>query len=223
VIAYSLQIYCDFSGYSDMAIGASKIIGIDLPENFNMPYLAVSPLDFWRRWHITLSCWLRDYLYFSLPLRRNRAWDKYRNTAITFLLSGLWHGAGWTFVCWGALHGVALRECHWWAARSLRLGRVPSQSMGVRMVCWLLTYVFVLRNLGVVPLAEFPGFTHHPSENGRHGSRRDRLALFATVDGAANRNCRTRCWSPRSPAIGCHGSRTMAPADRAIIVVHLPQ
>ena len=143
VIAYSLQIYCDFSGYSDMAIGVSKIIGIDLPENFNMPYLAVSPLDFWRRWHITLSSWLRDYLYLSLPLRRNRPWDKYRNTAITFLLSGLWHGAGWTFVCWGALHGVALSGSHWWAARRLRLGRLPSQSMGVRLICWLSTYVFI--------------------------------------------------------------------------------
>ena len=143
MIAYSLQIYCDFSGYSDMAIGVSKIIGIDLPENFNMPYLAVSPIDFWRRWHITLSSWLRDYLYFSLPLRRNRPWDKYRNTAITFLLSGLWHGAGWTFVCWGALHGVALSGSHWWAARRLRLGRLPSQSMGVRLICWLSTYVFI--------------------------------------------------------------------------------
>jgi alginate O-acetyltransferase complex protein AlgI len=143
VIAYSLQIYCDFSGYSDMAIGLSKIIGIDLPENFNMPYLAVSPLDFWRRWHITLSSWLRDYLYFALPQRRNRPWDKYRNTAITFLLSGLWHGAGWTFVCWGGLHGVALSGSQWWATRRLRLGRLPSQSMGVRLVCWLSTYVFI--------------------------------------------------------------------------------
>jgi hypothetical protein len=126
-----------------MVIGVSKIIGIDLPENFNMPYLAVSPIDFWRRWHITLSSWLRDYLYFSLPLRRNRPWDAYRNTAITFLLSGLWHGAGWTFVCWGALHGVALSGSHWWAARRLRLGHLPSQSMGVRLICWLSTYVFI--------------------------------------------------------------------------------
>jgi alginate O-acetyltransferase complex protein AlgI len=78
VIAYSLQIYCDFSGYSDMAIGISKIIGIDLPENFNMPYLAVSPVDFWRRWHITLSNWLRDYLYYSLPMRREHRWDRFR-------------------------------------------------------------------------------------------------------------------------------------------------
>ena len=143
VIAYSLQIYCDFSGYSDMAIGVSKIIGIDLPENFNMPYLATSPIDFWRRWHISLSNWLRDYLYFSLPVDRSRPWHRYRNATITFLLSGLWHGASWTFVCWGALHGLALAASHWWSARRARRGRVPSKSIGVRFACWLATYVFV--------------------------------------------------------------------------------
>ncbi len=143
VIAYSLQIYCDFSGYSDMAIGVSKIIGIDLPENFNMPYLALSPVDFWRRWHISLSNWLRDYLYFALPARRAKPWDRYRNAIITFLLSGLWHGAGWTFVCWGALHGLALSVSHSWSNRRARLGRAPSKSIGVRLSCWLATYVFV--------------------------------------------------------------------------------
>ena len=143
VIAYSLQIYCDFSGYSDMAIGVSKIIGIDLPENFNMPYLAVSPVDFWRRWHISLSNWLRDYLYFSLPVDRSKPWHRYRNATITFLLSGLWHGASWTFVCWGGLHGLALATSQWWSARRARIGRVPSKSIGVRFGCWLATYVFV--------------------------------------------------------------------------------
>jgi alginate O-acetyltransferase complex protein AlgI len=141
VIAYSLQIYCDFSGYSDMAIGVSKIIGIDLPENFNMPYLAVSPIDFWRRWHITLSHWLRDYLFFSLPIDRAKPWKNYRNVAMTFLLSGLWHGAGWTFVCWGALHGLALAANHWWSARGARF--TPSTSMSGRFCCWLGTYLFV--------------------------------------------------------------------------------
>jgi alginate O-acetyltransferase complex protein AlgI len=143
VIAYSLQIYCDFSGYSDMAIGVSKIIGIDLPENFNMPYLAVSPVDFWRRWHITLSNWLRDYLYLALPANRAKPWHRYRNATITFLLSGLWHGASWTFVCWGAVHGLALVGSHWWSARRARLGRLPSKSIRVRFGCWLATYVFV--------------------------------------------------------------------------------
>ena len=143
VIAYSLQIYCDFSGYSDMAIGLSKIIGIDLPENFNMPYLAGSPIDFWRRWHITLTKWLRDYLYFSLPGLRGSRWSRYRNVAITALLGGLWHGASWTFVCWGALHGLGVGANHWWIARRQRLGHVAVQSFPVRAGCWLATYIFI--------------------------------------------------------------------------------
>jgi alginate O-acetyltransferase complex protein AlgI len=143
VIAYSLQIYCDFSGYSDIAIGMSKIIGIDLPENFNMPYLALSPIEFWRRWHITLTKWLRDYLYFSLPGLRKSRWSRYRNAGITALLGGLWHGASWTFVCWGALHGVAIGVNHWWIARRQRLGREPSRSFPIRASCWLATYIFV--------------------------------------------------------------------------------
>jgi alginate O-acetyltransferase complex protein AlgI len=143
VIAYSLEIYCDFSGYSDMAIGMSKIIGIDLPENFNMPYLAQSPIEFWRRWHMTLTNWLRDYLYFSLPGLRSSRWHRYRNAAFTALLGGLWHGAGWTFVSWGALHGLAVMANHWWIARRRRLGREPSQSVAVRVSCWLATYLFL--------------------------------------------------------------------------------
>lgn len=156
VITYSLQIYCDFSGYSDIAIGVSKIIGIDLPENFNMPYLALSPVDFWRRWHITLSNWLRDYLYFSLPVDRTKPWSKYRNASITFLLSGLWHGASWTFVCWGSLHGLALAASHWWAARRARLGRLPNKSTGVRLACWLATYVFICITWVLFRAQDFP-------------------------------------------------------------------
>jgi alginate O-acetyltransferase complex protein AlgI len=143
VIAYSLQIYCDFSGYSDMAIGMSHIIGIDLPENFNMPYLALSPIEFWQRWHITLSNWLRDYLYYSLPGLRRGRWNRYRNAAITALLGGLWHGASWTFVGWGALHGLGLGVSHWWIRRRARLGRQPNNSISVRLACWLATYLFI--------------------------------------------------------------------------------
>lgn len=143
VIAYSLQIYCDFSGYSDMAIGLSKIIGIDLPVNFNMPYLAASPIDFWRRWHISLSTWLRDYLYLALPADRAKTWHKYRNAGITFVLSGLWHGPSWTFVCWGAIHGLAFAANHSWNARQARLGQIPSKSFAARFTCWLGTYIFV--------------------------------------------------------------------------------
>jgi alginate O-acetyltransferase complex protein AlgI len=143
VVAYSLQIYCDFSGYSDIAIGLSTMIGIDLPENFNMPYLARSPIEFWRRWHMTLTNWLRDYLYFSLPGLRKGRWNRYRNAAITALLGGLWHGASWTFVSWGALHGLAVGANHFWIARRQRLGRAPSQSVAIKLVCWLATYLFL--------------------------------------------------------------------------------
>lgn len=102
---FAFQIYCDFSGYSDMAIGSARILGFDLMQNFRLPYLARSISDFWRRWHISLSTWFRDYLY--IPLGGNRVpWPRWAfNVMVTFLVSGLWHGANWTFVIWGALHG----------------------------------------------------------------------------------------------------------------------
>ena len=108
VISYALQIYCDFSGYSDMAIGAAALLGYQLPENFNMPYVAANITDFWRRWHISLSTWLRDYLYISLGGNRGSKLFTYRNLMLTMLLGGLWHGASWTFVVWGGLHGLGL-------------------------------------------------------------------------------------------------------------------
>lgn len=109
VYAFTLQIYFDFSGYTDIAIGAGKLLGYQLPENFHRPYAAASVTDFWRRWHISLSSWLRDYLYISLGGNRvNRQWKVYRNLVITMLLGGLWHGAAWNFVIWGGLHGILL-------------------------------------------------------------------------------------------------------------------
>jgi alginate O-acetyltransferase complex protein AlgI len=108
VVAYAIQIYCDFSGYSDMAVGTAKMIGYDLPRNFRMPYLAANVAEFWRRWHITLSTWLRDYLYIPLGGNRGGRARTYGNLALTMLLGGLWHGASWNFVLWGALHGGAL-------------------------------------------------------------------------------------------------------------------
>ena len=105
-IAYTLQIYFDFSGYSDMAVGLGLLFGLRLPVNFNSPYKATSIIDFWRRWHITLSAWLRDYLYIPLGGNRQGEFGRLRNVFVTFLLGGIWHGAGWTFVIWGALHGA---------------------------------------------------------------------------------------------------------------------
>lgn len=107
VYAYAIQIYCDFSGYTDIALGSALLLGIKLPVNFNRPYAAENIADFWRRWHISLSNWLRDYLYFSLPGKRNQIMP-YVNLVITMVLGGLWHGASWNFAIWGALHGIGL-------------------------------------------------------------------------------------------------------------------
>ena len=113
-LAYTLQLYFDFSGYSDMAIGVASMFGIKLPVNFNSPYKATSIIDFWRRWHITLSRFLRDYVYFSLGGNKKGAPRRYLNLFITMVLGGVWHGAGWTFVVWGILHGVYLMINHAW-------------------------------------------------------------------------------------------------------------
>ncbi|PYN95630.1 MAG: hypothetical protein DMD91_24190 [Candidatus Rokuibacteriota bacterium] len=108
LLGYAFQIYFDFSGYSDMAIGLGRLFGIELPQNFNSPYKAVSPSDFWRRWHMTLSLWLRDYLYITLGGNRCSPARRRVNVMATMVLGGLWHGANWTFAAWGAWHGVLL-------------------------------------------------------------------------------------------------------------------
>ncbi|MCG8098700.1 MAG: MBOAT family protein, partial [Candidatus Thiodiazotropha taylori] len=113
-LAYTFQLYFDFSGYSDMAIGLAYMFGIKLPINFNSPYKATSIIDFWRRWHITLSRFLRDYLYFTLGGNKMGLVRRYANLFITMLLGGIWHGAGWTFVFWGMLHGFYLMVNHAW-------------------------------------------------------------------------------------------------------------
>ncbi|MBF0411082.1 MAG: MBOAT family protein [Desulfamplus sp.] len=107
-VLFTIQIYCDFSGYSDMAIGTAKIMGYELTENFKHPYFAASLREFWQRWHISLSTWFRDYVYIPLGGKRVVKWRFYYNLFITFLVSGLWHGANWTFVIWGGLHGIYL-------------------------------------------------------------------------------------------------------------------
>ncbi len=120
VVGYAAQIYLDFSGYSDMAIAAALMLGYDLGENFRFPYFARSVDDFWRRWHISLSSWLRDYLYIPLGGNRRGRVLTYRNLLLTMVLGGLWHGAAWTFVAWGALHGVALALTRAWGDRRRR-------------------------------------------------------------------------------------------------------
>lgn len=133
-LAYTFQLYYDFSGYTDMAIGAALMFNIHLPLNFNSPYKALNIQDFWRRWHMTLSRWLRDYLYISLGGNRRGSGRTYFNLFATFLLGGLWHGAGWTFVIWGAMHGSALMLHRLWSQTGRRMHAAPA---------WLLTFVFV--------------------------------------------------------------------------------
>ncbi|MBX3196816.1 MAG: MBOAT family protein [Labilithrix sp.] len=139
VFAYSLQIYADFSGYSDMAIGTAKMIGYDLPENFDMPYASMNVTEFWRRWHITLSSWLRDYLYVPLGGNRFGAVRTYVNLMVTMLLGGLWHGASWNFVVWGGLHGAALAVHRALRPTGFRLPKAVALPMTFIFVtlCWV--------------------------------------------------------------------------------------
>ena len=136
--AYTFQLYFDFSGYSDMAIGIGQMFGLRLPENFNSPYRASSMIEFWRRWHMTLSRFLRDYLYIPLGGNRKGPVRRYLNLFLTMVLGGLWHGAGWGFILWGTLHGIYLILNHMWRAV------VPSRYESSRLivVCgWLLTFM----------------------------------------------------------------------------------
>lgn len=117
VYAYAVQIYADFFGYTNMAIGLALLLGFRFPQNFDSPYAAVSIQDFWRRWHMTLSRWLRDYVYIPFGGNRGGRLLTYRNLMLTMLIGGLWHGAGWTFVAWGGIHGLALVAERWWRER----------------------------------------------------------------------------------------------------------
>jgi D-alanyl-lipoteichoic acid acyltransferase DltB (MBOAT superfamily) len=130
VLGYAGQIYCDFSGYTDIARGASMMLGYVLPENFALPYLATSITEFWRRWHMTLSRWLRDYLYISLGGNRRGPVIQYRNLVLTMLLGGLWHGASWTFVAWGGVHGLLLAAHKGWT--TWLAGRAGARALLVR-------------------------------------------------------------------------------------------
>lgn len=140
-ICYAGQIYCDFSGYSDMAVAVSRLLGYELCDNFAFPYLSASITDFWRRWHISLSSWLRDYLYISLGGNRGSKLFTYRNLMLTMVLGGLWHGASWTFVVWGAMHGAALVLHREWS-------RFTESAAGVRRAMKVfalpLTFLWVL-------------------------------------------------------------------------------
>jgi len=144
-LAYTFQLYFDFSGYCDMAIGAARIFGIKLPLNFYSPYKSTNIIEFWRRWHMTLSRFLRDYLYIPLGGNRKGATRRYTNLLVTMLLGGLWHGAGWTFIIWGGLHGIYLITNHAWCHFSFsfthtRLWNI--MAWGLTFICVVVGWVF---------------------------------------------------------------------------------
>ena len=140
---YAVQIFCDFSGYTDMAIAVAGLMGFKLVINFNAPYTATSLQDFWRRWHISLSSWIRDYIYISLGGKSANHWLMYRNLMITMLAGGLWHGPAWTFVMWGGLHGagqVVQHEHRRLFAQHVPVGKVVGWFLTLQFVCigWIL-------------------------------------------------------------------------------------
>jgi len=136
VLFYTIQVYCDFSGYTDMARACARLLGYELVVNFRFPYFARNISDFWRRWHISLSSWLREYLYIPLGGSRGPRWFVYRNIMITMVLGGLWHGAAWTFVIWGALHGIALLIHREWTRLTDGFNHVKA---AMRWLAWPIT------------------------------------------------------------------------------------
>ena len=146
--AYTLQLYFDFSGYTDMALGLAMLFGIRLPDNFNSPYKSLSIVDFWRRWHITLSRFLRDYLYIALGGNRKGRSRRYVNLMATMVLGGIWHGAGWNFMIWGFLHGSYLVINHWWTATRAQISALPISKIemaaywGITMLAVMVSWVF---------------------------------------------------------------------------------
>src|SRR3990167_9071256 len=142
-LAYTFQLYFDFSGYSDMAVGSARLFGIKLPINFFSHYKSTSIIEFWRRWHITLSRFLRDYLYFPLGGNRNGSFHRYRNLFLTMLLGGIWHGAGWTFFIWGAAHGIFLIINHGWRHFLDQIRWHPTSVLYITFA-WLMTFVAIV-------------------------------------------------------------------------------
>ncbi|MEJ0007783.1 MAG: MBOAT family O-acyltransferase [Steroidobacteraceae bacterium] len=140
-LAFSGQIFCDFAGYSTIAIGAALCLGFSIPSNFNYPYAAIGFQDFWRRWHISLSTWLRDYLYIPLGGNRKGSGRTYLNIVITMLLGGLWHGANWTFVAWGGLHAVYLCVERW--LREHVRSRLIADHLAVKVALGIFTWLLI--------------------------------------------------------------------------------
>ena len=140
VLFYLIQIYCDFSGYTDMAIASARLLGYELPVNFRFPYFSGNIAEFWQRWHISLSTWLRDYLFLSLGGGRGSRWFAYRNVMLTMILGGLWHGAAWTFAIFGAIHGAGLVVHHEWRRWTRK---TPSLRSAIWWIACPLTFYWI--------------------------------------------------------------------------------
>ncbi|HET9957305.1 MAG TPA: MBOAT family protein [Polyangiaceae bacterium] len=182
-VGYALQIYCDFSGYTDIASGCALLLGVRFPRNFDAPYTAVNIADFWRRWHISLSTWLRDYLYIPLGGNRHGPTRTYVNLLLTMLLGGLWHGANWTFVAWGGLHGAALaltrayqdlpgsrKAATFGAQRSLSLPRRVLQTVltfHLVLASWILFRSETFTQARIIFGRIFQGTLYHPNLDAR--------------------------------------------------------
>ncbi|HOY37913.1 MAG: MBOAT family protein [Bacteroidales bacterium] len=172
ILAYTFQIYFDFSGYSDMAIGIGRMIGFRFPENFNNPYISQNITEFWRRWHITLGRWMRDYLYIPLGGNRvNNKWRLYFNLWVVFLISGFWHGASWTFIAWGAFHGLFLILDRLFLLKlSAKIGKYPSIifTFLVAIIGWVLfrseTLGFAFAYIGRLFAFDFSTFEYFDRE-----------------------------------------------------------
>ena len=143
IYGYAMQIYLNFSGYIDIALASALLLGFRLPVNFNSPYRAKNVPDFWRRWHISLSEWLRDYVFSSLPGSPRKTFNLYWKAVVTMLIGGIWHGAGWTFVIWGAMHGFGVAINQWWDQRRRRLKRKPRQQWWIKAICVFVTFHFI--------------------------------------------------------------------------------
>jgi alginate O-acetyltransferase complex protein AlgI len=216
VAAYTLQIYFDFSGYSDMAIGLARMFGFHFLENFDHPYTARSVTEFWRRWHLSLSRWFRDYLYLPLGGSRRGVGRTYLNLAVVFLLCGLWHGASWSFVAWGAYHGalLILERAGWGRV----LQRLPSsfqvvQTLLAVMVGWVLFRAETLGQAGTYLRALFGGgASGSPFETVSTLTPGVVLAFAAGVIGSAPTLTelagawRTRLGAPAGPVLGWAGN-----------------
>ncbi len=221
-IAFALQIFFDFSGYTDIAIGVALLFGFHFPENFRRPYLSASITEFWRRWHMTLSRWLRDYIYISLGGNRRGALRTYLNLLLTMLLGGLWHGASWNFVIWGGYHGVllAIERMVWGrrehtglradsargshvSSRLHRMGVLPREDFGDRGVRGGTDVLAIPGTLAAHPVA----MAHGDLRFGRcTGGGISRTAFTTHCIARVGANCRGDCGAARDRTVQRHGT-----------------